>query len=257
MVPLHTPWPEVLKQGHPFPPEPDCTGVPELQMYQSVVHWYEHVPFEQVWFLVNCRPLQFTPPDPQAQGLLLGGRQAPPQSDVPLGHAQVPFTHVIPAAQAVPHAPQLAGSLARVTHAPAHMVCPAAHWVVHWPEAQACPAAQTVPQAPQLAGSVARVTHAPEQMVCPGGHWVVHCPEAQACPAAQAVPQAPQLAGSLARVTQVPEHIVCPDAQPLGSVGAVQVPWTQVCPSGQWWLQCPQWCRSVVRFTQVLPHRVL
>jgi hypothetical protein len=48
VVPLHTPWPVVLKQGQPPGPEPDCTGVPELQMYQSAVHWYEQVPFEQV-----------------------------------------------------------------------------------------------------------------------------------------------------------------------------------------------------------------
>jgi hypothetical protein len=64
----------VLKQGHPVAPEPDCTGVPELQMYQSAVHSYEHVPFVQAWFLVNGRLLQFTAPDPQAQGLSIGPR---------------------------------------------------------------------------------------------------------------------------------------------------------------------------------------
>jgi hypothetical protein len=106
MVPLHTPMPVVLRQGQPVVPEPDCTGVPELQMYQSVVQSYEHVPFVQVWFLVNGRPLQFTAPDPQAQGLLLGGMHCPLHSDVPLGQPQVPFTHVVPEGQTVVHEPQ-------------------------------------------------------------------------------------------------------------------------------------------------------
>jgi hypothetical protein len=174
IVPLHTPWPVVLKQGHPFPPEPDCTGVPELQMYQSVVHWYEHVPLEQVWFLVNGRLLQLTAPDPQAQGLLLGGRQAPLQSVVPPGQAQVPFTHIIPDAQTVVHEPQWFGSLARFTQPPEQVVSPAGHSERHMPFEHTSPVGQAVPHAPQFCGSLARVTHAPEQMVCPAGHSVVH-----------------------------------------------------------------------------------
>ena len=127
MVPLHTSDPEVLKQGQPFPPEPDCTGVPELQMYQFVVQSYEHVPFEQVWFLVNCRLLQFTALVPQAQGLLLGGRHCPLHIEVPAAHAHVPLLHVVPLEHVVPQAPQFCGSLVKVTHAPAHAVCPAGH----------------------------------------------------------------------------------------------------------------------------------
>ena len=174
MVPLHTSDPEVLKQGQPFPPEPDCTGVPELQMYQFVVQSYEHVPFEQVWFLVNWRLLQFTAPDPQAQGLLLAGRHCPLHIDVPLGHAQVPLTHVIPDGHAFAQEPQFFGSLDRVTHAPLHAVSPAGHVEVHVPFAHTAPDGQAVPHAPQFCGSLVRFTHAPAHAVCPAGHSVVH-----------------------------------------------------------------------------------
>jgi hypothetical protein len=150
VVPLHTFSPVVLKQGHPGPPEPDCTGVPELQMYQSVVHWYEHVPLEQVWFLVNGRLLQFTAPDPQAQGLLSGGRHAPSQSDVPLGHAQAPFTQAVPDGQTVAHEPQLFGSLDNVTQAPLQAVWPVGHAQV--PLTHVAPDGQTVAHEPQLFG---------------------------------------------------------------------------------------------------------
>jgi hypothetical protein len=211
MVPLHTPWPVVLKQGHPFPPEPDCTGVPELQMYQSVVHWYEHVPLEQVWFLVNGRLLQSTAPDPQAQGLLLGGRHAPLQSDVPPGQAQVPLTHVVPDGQTVVHEPQWFGSLANVTQAPLHVVWPGGHVEVQTPLAHTSPEGQAVPHVPQLAGSLDRFTQAPEQLVCPAAHCEPQVPFEQTSPAGQVVPHVPQLAGSLARVTQAPEHTVCPE----------------------------------------------
>jgi hypothetical protein len=174
VVPLQTFCPVALKQGHPFGPEPDCTAVPELQMYQSVVHWYEHVPFEQVWFLVNGRVLQFTALDPQEQGLLLGGRHAPLQSDVPLGHAQVPFTHVVPDGQTVAHAPQLFGSLDNVTQAPPQAVWPVGHTEVQMPLPHTSPDGQAVPHAPQFDGSLVTFTHAPEHIVVPAGHEVVH-----------------------------------------------------------------------------------
>ena len=172
MVPLHTFSPVVLKQGHPGPPEPDCTGVPELQMYQSVVHWYEHVPLEQVWFLVNGRLLQFTAPDPQAQGLLSGGRHAPSQSDVPLGHAQAPFTQAVPDGQTVAHEPQLFGSRDNVTQAPLQAVWPVGHTEAQTPLPHTSPDGQAVPHAPQFDGSLVRFPHAPEHITVPAGHDV-------------------------------------------------------------------------------------
>jgi len=141
-------------------------------MYQSVVHSYEQVPLEQVWFLVNGKPVQFTAPDPQAHGLLLGGRHAPLQSDVPLGHAQVPFTHVVPDGQTVVHEPQWFGSLDNVTQAPEQAVWPVGHTEAQAPLAHTSPDGQAVPHAPQLDVSLVTFTHAPEHIIVPAGHEV-------------------------------------------------------------------------------------
>ncbi len=62
------------------------------------------------------------------------------------------------AEQALPHMPQLAGSLWRSAQAVPHIVWPVAHIVVpvHAPAAQVWPAAQVRPHMPQFAVSVWR-----------------------------------------------------------------------------------------------------
>ena len=57
--------------------------------------------------------------------------------------------HTWPAAQAVPHAPQWARSLARSRHEPPQLASPAAHDTTHAPAEHTWPAAQAVAQAPQ------------------------------------------------------------------------------------------------------------
>src|SRR5262249_15339702 len=97
--------------------------------------------------------------------------------------AHEPLWQVLPPAQALPQAPQLAGS----------------PWVsVQTPPQQA--PAQTRPQAPQLAGSEP---------------WVsVQTPLQQLWPAAQALPQAPQLAGSPWPSVQTPPQPAPAQARP-------------------------------------------
>jgi hypothetical protein len=69
--------------------------------------------------------------------------------------------HVAPAGHACAQVPQLAGSLAVVTHAPLQFVWPLGHTSMQVPLEQTCPAGQVLLQVPQLLGSVASVTHAP------------------------------------------------------------------------------------------------
>jgi hypothetical protein len=71
---------------------------------------------------------------------------------------QMPPTQVWPAPQVTPQPPQLAGSLAVVTHWPLQLDWPAGHW--HVPPWQVFPLLQTTPQPPQLLLSEPVVTQA-------------------------------------------------------------------------------------------------
>ncbi|MEZ4408037.1 MAG: hypothetical protein R3A52_16415 [Polyangiales bacterium] len=84
---------------------------------------------------------------------------------VPHDTTQVPAEHTCPAAQALPHAPQLARSFCRSRHDPEQSVKPVWHDSTHTPAEQTCPAAQALPHAPQWARSDCRSRHEPEQSV--------------------------------------------------------------------------------------------
>jgi hypothetical protein len=90
----------------------------------------------------------------------------------PAGHiaAQVPAVQTWPAAQALPHAPQSALSLARSTQTPVQAVWPAGQ--VQAPFAHVAPMPQVLPHPPQLAGSVFVFVQRPRQAVSP----IVHEP---------------------------------------------------------------------------------
>jgi hypothetical protein len=80
--------------------------------------------------------------------------QAPLQSFSPaFGQVQAPFAQLCPPEQALPQAPQLAGSVAVVTQVVPQSVCPVAQ--PQEPFEQLWPLAQAVPHAPQLLESVA------------------------------------------------------------------------------------------------------
>lgn len=96
---------------------------------------------------------------------------------------QCPATQSWVAGHALPHAPQLAGSVMTSGHVVAapvpHAVRPALHMTAHPPAlhvgAPPVGAVQTVPHAPQLAMVEVRSTHAPPQRVSPVGHPLASC----------------------------------------------------------------------------------
>jgi hypothetical protein len=107
--------------------------------------------------------VQATPQAPQFAALESVSTQAEPQRVVPAGHTHMPIAQVVPRAQTVPQAPQLAVSLVVSTHAPLHVVRPIVQVIVHTPDEHTWPMAQAVPQAPQWAGLDCRSTHASPQ----------------------------------------------------------------------------------------------
>lgn len=83
--------------------------------------------------------------------------QAPPQSTVggvQGASTQMPLLHVWPEAQALPHAPQLVGSLVRSSHPLAQSDSGGMQGEKQVPRLQISPGPQRTPQAPQLAGSM-------------------------------------------------------------------------------------------------------
>jgi hypothetical protein len=112
---------------------------------------------------------------------------------------QVPTWQACPAAQVVPHLPQLSPSDWRSTQVgwppTVQMLLVPSHDEAHAPAWQACPEPQVFPQLPQLAGSVWVSLQALPQTICPVGQ--AQAPAWQVWPVPQAFPQAPQLAGSV------------------------------------------------------------
>jgi len=119
---------------------------------------------------------------------------------------QLPNEHICPEGQTLPHAPQLAGSLARDTQVPPQLTCPVGH--AHWPATHVVPPAHALPHAPQFAPSLPMSTHAPAHDTRPVPQVVLQIPALHTRPVPQAFPQVPQFCASLARDTHVPPHEV-------------------------------------------------
>ena len=110
---------------------------------------------------------------------------------------------------ALPHLPQLSGSLARSAQPLAHAISPPAQ--LHAPSTQVVPLPHAVPQAPQSWSSEVTSTQPPLQSVRPVGHPpVVHMPSAHTLPDGQATLQPPQLSGSLVSSRHAPLQSVSP-----------------------------------------------
>jgi hypothetical protein len=113
---------------------------------------------------------------------------------------------------AIPHPPQLAGSLLVLVHAPEQLVRPAPHEAAQVPPPQICPEAHARPHIPQLALSVWRLLQVVPHAVCPTGHEIWHVPVWQICPEAHARPHIPQLSRSFWRSRHAPVQLVRPVA---------------------------------------------
>jgi hypothetical protein len=110
----------------------------------------------------------------------------------------IPPVHVVPGAQRMPHAPQLALSLCVSAQVAPHCESPAAH--VHAPLTQLAPVGHCVAQAPQLSGSVVVSTHALPHATSGDVQLTPQTPALQSgvpASAEQTMPQPPQLFGSL------------------------------------------------------------
>ena len=110
------------------------------------------------------------------------------------------------AAQAFPHAPQLAASVLSSTQVFAHSVPSQAE---HDPAIQLWRAAQTLPQAPQLSGSEPRSAHWSLHCALLAGHGA-HAPALHASLAEQCLPHEPQLLASVCRFAHVLPHAFAP-----------------------------------------------
>lgn len=75
--------------------------------------------------------------------------------------------------QALPHAPQLAGSVCSRTQMPLHLVKPGWHWQL--PLMQV-PLEQAFPHEPQLAASAWVLTHSPLHLMKPVGQVIEQTP---------------------------------------------------------------------------------
>jgi hypothetical protein len=76
---------------------------------------------------------------------------------------QTPVEQTCPAPQTVPHAPQLALSVVRLTHAPLQTEVPAGQ--AHAPLTQSAPVGHAWPHAPQLAADVCVLVSQPSAAV--------------------------------------------------------------------------------------------
>ncbi len=188
----------------------------------------------------------------------------PLQSPKPALHEPTthrPPTHALTAAfaraQAVPQAPQLAGSVIGETQLRPQVICSAPHDAWQLPAAQTWPAAQAFPHAPQWSASVWRSRQVPSQSVWLITHATTHAPPTQAFPMGHALPHAPQLRRSV-RVSA--QYLGAPASEPASpappQVASIaphetsQRPIAQTCPAGHVAPQAPQLALSVWGFTQ-------
>jgi hypothetical protein len=104
------------------------------------------------------------------RSLPMTSMQTPPHATWARGHWHAPATQTRPPVQAMPHAPQFAGSSCRLTQAFPHAVVGDAHARVQVPPPQTWVARHFVSQVPQLRGSLFVSTQTPPQTVWPLGH---------------------------------------------------------------------------------------
>jgi hypothetical protein len=180
-----------------------------------------------------------------------------------MAHAspQRPAAHVAealaPAAQALPHRPQLATSLLVSAHVPlvVQSVWPVAHEVPHAPPLQTCPVGHAWPHAPQSVRLVAvlvsqPVVGSPSQSAKPVAHAVrahtpaLHAPVAWA--GAHAWPHAPHAARLVRRSVSQPLPAAPSQSPKPGSQLAMHALATHEAsrcgPVGHARPHAPQWC---------------
>lgn len=150
--------------------------------------------------------------------------QTPAQSTAPppQDKEHTPLEQSWPAGQALPHAPQFAGSTFVSTHALPHAVVPPEQLPPHTAFEHTCPAAHAMPQPPQFAGSTLVSTHALPHFTVPPPQTSEQTPFEQTSPAGHATLQAPQFARSIVVFAHVSPHCVVPPRQVVPHLPAEQ-----------------------------------
>jgi hypothetical protein len=154
---------------------------------------------------------------PQCASSVSRSRHDAPHADCPVGQEswQARATQISPAAQALPHEPQLRRSVrasAQYSAAPPSPLPPpqvaseASQEVAQRPRLHTWPAGHAVSHAPQWVTSVWSVTHCPPHTDCVTGHCTWQPPATHTMPAPHAAPHDPQCAGSTASVVHRPPH---------------------------------------------------
>lgn len=183
---------------------------------------------------------------PQCSGFLPPG-QKPEQLEAPNGQlaTHAPRAQTVPEEQAVPHAPQFAGSSVSAVQVAPQRVSPAEH--AQAPPEHCSPTAQAWLHPPQCFASRWVSMHAlPQRLVPPGQS---HAPASQNCVASQRRQLAPQWSWSVERSQQRPSR--------QASVGfelqtEAQAPRSHFCPEGQTLPQSPQFEGSTCTRLQLL-----
>jgi hypothetical protein len=200
-----------------------------------------------------------------SQPLAAAPSQSPkPAAQRPTVHSPAahPLVAALASAQARPHAPQWAGSIAVLAQnalAPAPQVASgAAHTAPHTPSAQSCPAGQALPQPPQLRRSVrvsAQYADAPApasrspQVARPAPHETSQRPMEHTRPPGHTLPHAPQLALSVADEMQRPPQLIWSAPQ-----RGAHTPARHTSPASHARPHAPQWAGSVWSSTQRPAH---
>jgi hypothetical protein len=125
-----------------------------------------------------------------------------------LGHEQIPFVHSPPFGQALPHLPQLKGSVLKLAQPFMHNVCEFGH--MHIPPAQVALFGQAFAHLPQLELSVCMFVHELEQQ--------------SGVPFMHVVLQLPQFFGSDVVSTHMLEQTIRPPSQVSGPASLASVP---------------------------------
>jgi hypothetical protein len=171
---------------------------------------------------------------------------------------QAPSTHDLPAAHAVPHAPQFAGSESNRTHALPQAVNGAVQVMPHLLPLQTAPplvgTGQAVPHAPQSPALLVMSTHAAAQDIVPIGHRSRHWPPKHVLLAPHFTPHAPQLFGSMLVAMQALPHRVRPALQLKSQVPRAQTA-TDSAGAVQLLPQAPQFVGSAFSSTHAFPQR--
>jgi hypothetical protein len=164
------------------------------------------------------------PHEPQLLLSTLVLTQIPLHRVWPAGQPHEPCKQVWPLVQATPHAPQLASSDCRSTHALLQLVSPVPQDAAHAPLLQTgVEPEQLVPQEPQFCGSLVVSTHAPPHDVSPGAQ--TQLPPLHASVEPQDFPQPPQSCAFVCVSTHAPLQLVS-----AGSHDAPQAPRSHTCP---------------------------